>query len=144
MASGFFKSFPEILNRAEIDLNNGKSALRISGSVTSGGVAQSYYETKDLSTGSLSYDIPVSSSYIIKTIMFSFDAPVSETITISLSNPTLGIEIPLLTQTLSSNSSMIASPLQNYTVYTDEVIKITCTNTGLTSNLTVVANVEVL
>ena len=131
----------EVLSRS---FDPSLDVINIKGSVTSGGVAQSYYETKDLSTGSLSYEIPVSNSYIIKTIMFSFDAPVSETITISLSNPTLGIEIPLLAQTLSSNSSMIATPLQNYTVYTGEVIKITCTNTGLTSNLTVVANVEVL
>jgi len=131
----------EVLSRS---FDPSLDVINIKGSVTNGGVAQSYYETKDLSTGSLSYEIPVSSSYIIKNIMFSFDVPVSETITISLSNPTLGIEIPLLTQTLSSNSSMIASPLQNYTVYVDEVIKITCTNTGLTSNLTVVANVEVL
>ena len=131
----------EVLSRS---FDSSLDVINIKGSVTNGGVAQSYYKQKDLSTGSLSYEIPVSSSYIIKTIMFSFDAPVSETITISLSNPTLGIEVPLLTQILSSNSSMIASPLQNYTVYTDEVIKITCTNTGLTSNLTVVANVEVL
>ena len=131
----------EVLSRS---FNSSLDVINIKGSVTNGGVAQSYYEQKDLSTGSLSYEIPVSSSYIIKTIMFSFDVPVSETITISLSNPTLGIEVPLLTQILSSNSSMIASPLQNYTVYTDEVIKITCTNTGLTSNITVVANVEVL
>ena len=140
--SNKYNTSAEVLNKILIDDGLGNYFMSTKGFVTTGGSRVKLTTSQDLSISDMSYDITRGADFIIKNISIVSDIPISETIDVKVISSSPISEVELISQNVLNNSSIVLIPPSDYKIYSDETLRISCTNNNLSGNITLIVNIE--
>ena len=128
----------QVLNATEVELAGGERALRVTGSVSSGGEAQEITTSQDLSIAPLNYTTSVGDNFIVKGIYLTFTSSTTQTITIEYNG------VKLIDEEITGQTARVCG---GFTIYggLGKELTITCTNTGTPAiTVDVIIDIEVI
>lgn len=118
--------------------NSMDKSIKVSGSVSSGGVPQQLTTSQDLSAGALSYTTDIGQNFIVKGLYLKATSEITQTVTVEYN----GVEI--IDESLTFTTAKLG---EEFAVFagSGEELTITCTNSGTPAiTLTLVLDIEVV
>jgi len=118
--------------------NDTDKSIKVSGSVSSGGVPQQLTTSQDLSADSLSYTTSIGENFIVKGLYLKATGEITQTVTLEYNG------VKIIDEELTFTTAKLG---EEFTVFagSGEELTVTCTNSGTPAiTLTLVLDLEVV